>query len=98
MTSNAPFDIGRLIECTPGVYGGRPRLARSGLPIIQLVADYQAGMRLEEFYDAYPGISEAEIHAGIAYYLVNKATLDAELIERDAAGAAALATHRATTA
>jgi len=37
--------IDRLIDSKPDVYGGQPRLARSGFPLIQLVADYQAGMR-----------------------------------------------------
>jgi len=89
MATAAVVDIGSLIESIPGVYGGRPRLARSGFPIIQLVADYQSGMRVADFLEAYPHIDEESVYAGIAYYLANRAALDAELDERNREGAAA---------
>ncbi len=87
----AAVDIGTLIECLPGVYGGRPRLARSGLPVIQLAADYRSGMRLPDLREAYPFVDEESIYAGIAYYLANRDALDAELDEHDRDGAAAYA-------
>ncbi|MBA4181970.1 MAG: hypothetical protein C0506_15370 [Anaerolinea sp.] len=71
--------IQTLIESIPGVYGGTPRLARSGLPILQLAADYESGMRLAEFHEAYPEIDDESLHAGIAYYLLNRAAIDEEL-------------------
>jgi uncharacterized protein (DUF433 family) len=77
------IEIGSLIESVPDVYGGRPCLARSGFPIIQLVADYQAGMRAADFLEAYTHIDEESIYAGLAYYLANKEALDAELEERN---------------
>jgi uncharacterized protein (DUF433 family) len=86
MTAPVTVDIGSLITAAPNVYGGRPRLSRSGFPILQLVGDYQAGMRVAEFLDAYPQLDEESVYAGIAYYLANRAALDAELAERDEAG------------
>jgi uncharacterized protein (DUF433 family) len=83
--------IQTLIEAIPGVYGGRPRLARSGLPIIQLAAEYQSGMRLTEFHEAYPHIDDESLHAGIAYYLLNREAIDEELRVRDEEGRAAFA-------
>jgi uncharacterized protein (DUF433 family) len=83
MATPALVDVGSLISSTPAVYGGRPRLARSGFPVIQLVADYQAGMGVPEFLAAYPQLDEASVHAGIAFYLANRDALDAELRERN---------------
>jgi uncharacterized protein (DUF433 family) len=79
-------DISTLIGSLQGVYGGRLLLLRSGFPMIQLVADYQSGMRIAEFKDAYPHIDEESLYAGIAYYLANREALDAELEERERDG------------
>jgi uncharacterized protein (DUF433 family) len=81
-------DISTLIGARPGVYGGRLLLLRSSFPMIQLVADYQSGMRIDDFKEAYPHIDEESLYAGIAYYLANRAALDAELEEREREGAA----------
>jgi uncharacterized protein (DUF433 family) len=70
MTTASLIDIGTLIESIPGVYGGRPRLARSGLPIIQLVAEIRGGRTIQEIIDAY----------------ANKAALDQDLDERNELG------------
>lgn len=81
-------DISTLIGSIPGVYGGRPLLLRSGFPMIQLVADYQSGMRIDDFKDAYPHIDEESLYAGIAHYLANREALDDELEEREQEGEA----------
>ena len=83
-------DIGTLIGAIPGVYGGRLLLLRSGFPIIQLVADYQSGMRIDEFKENYPHNDEESLYAGIAFYLANKSACDAELDERNREGEEAL--------
>lgn len=79
-------DISTLIGSIPGVYGDRLILLRSGFPIIQLVADYQSGMRIDDFKDAYPHIDEESLYAGIAYYLANRVASDEELEERERLG------------
>jgi uncharacterized protein (DUF433 family) len=81
-------DISTLIGSSPGVYGGRLLLLRSGFPLIQLVADYQSGMRVDDFKGAYPHIDEGSLYAGIAYYLANREACDAELEEREREGEA----------
>jgi uncharacterized protein (DUF433 family) len=86
MTTPTTVDIGTLISSTPNVYGGRPRLARSGFPIIQLVADYHSGMRVADFLAAYSQLDEESVYAGIAYYLANRDALDSELADRDSLG------------
>lgn len=83
-------DISTLIGSIPGVYGGRLLLLRSSFPMIQLVADYQSGMRIDAFKEAYPHIDEESLYAGIAYYLANREALDDELEEREREGEEAL--------
>jgi uncharacterized protein (DUF433 family) len=85
MTTAAHVDIGSLIESIPGVYGGRPRLARSGFPIIQLVAELRGGETIEGVMRRFE-LDPESAYAGLAYYLANKAALDQELDERNALG------------
>ncbi len=85
MTTASLIDIGTLIESIPGVYGGRPRLARSGLPIIQLVAEIRGGRTIQEIIEAYD-LDEESGYAGLAFYLANKAALDQDLDERNELG------------
>ena len=78
MSSTAPFDIGTLITCTPGVYGGRPCLAGTRFPVLQIVAHAQAGIGPEQLAEAF-SLDLMKVYAGYAYYFANKQSLDAEL-------------------
>ena len=82
MASTAPFDIGTLVEATPGVYGGQPCLAGTRFPILQVAAEFNGGRSAEEIVAAYEGLDLPRVHAGIAYYLANKRAVDAELKRR----------------
>ena len=82
MASTAPFDIGGLIESTPDVYGGEPCLAGTRFPVLQVAAEYAAGLSAEEIAESYAGLVLVKIHAAIAYYLANKSVIDAQLRER----------------
>lgn len=79
MTAPQEVDIGTLIESRPDVYGGRPCLAGTRFPVLQIASDFRRGMSASEIVDAYEGLDEAHVHAGIAYYLANKDAVDAEL-------------------
>ncbi|MGK2964376.1 MAG: DUF433 domain-containing protein [Tepidiformaceae bacterium] len=94
MTSTAPFDIGGLIESTPGVYGGQPCLAGTRFPILQLAADFQSGRSPEEIAAAYEGLDLARVYAGLAYYLANREEVDAERERRYAENLAAMDAQR----
>ncbi len=80
MSSTAPFDIGTLITCTPGVYGGRPCLAGTRFPVLQIAAHAQAGIAPAELAKEF-GLDLGKVYAGYAYYLANKQRFDAELAE-----------------
>jgi uncharacterized protein (DUF433 family) len=79
MSSSAPFDIGTLITCTPAVYGGRPCLAGTRFPVLQIAAYVRDGWSSERILDSHPHLEEAKVHAAIAYYLANRDAFHAEL-------------------
>jgi uncharacterized protein (DUF433 family) len=74
-------DIGTLVTRTPGVYGGRPCLKGTRMPILQIAACYLQGMSPEQMQEQYEHLDLVRIYAGYAYYLANKAAIDAELEE-----------------
>jgi uncharacterized protein (DUF433 family) len=96
MASTAPFDIGTLITCTPGVYGGRPCLAGTRFPVLQIAAHAQSGSTPEEVSERFT-LDLDKVFAGYAYYFANKAQVDAELAE-DAAEYQRMAAEAALTA
>ena len=80
MASTAPFDIGTLITCTPGVYGGRPCLAGTRFPVSMVAAYVRDGIEgLTELFEAFPFLDPTAVHAAVTYYLANKAEIDREL-------------------
>lgn len=73
-------DIGKLIVSRPGVKGGRPCLAGTGMMVRTVaVARIFHGMSPEQILDEFPHIDLARIHAALAYYYANKAEIDADL-------------------
>ena len=80
MASTAPFDIGTLIEATPGVYGGRPCLAGTRMPIMQIGVLHSEGVSAPEIARRWE-LDIVKVYAGIAYYLANKKAIDAEIEE-----------------
>lgn len=81
MSSSAPFDIGTLITSTPGVYGGRPCLAGTRFPVLQIAAYVRHGWTAEQILDEHPHLGEEKVHAAIAYYLTNREAFHQELDE-----------------
>ena len=95
MASTAPFDIGTLIEVTPGVYGGRPCLAGTRMPIMQIGVLHSEGVSASEIARRWE-LDIVKVYAGIAYYLANKEAIDAEVEEETRLYHEAAAAHRAT--
>lgn len=91
MWSSAPFDIGNLIEATPGVYGGSPCLAGTRFPVLQVAAELKAGRSADEIVAAYEGLDLPRVHAGLAYYFANQELIDFELESRARENATAIA-------
>ncbi len=72
-------DIGSLISRTPGVHGGRPCIAGTGVTVRRVAVLHNAGDAPEEIAANYGHLSLAQVHAALAYYYANKAEIDADL-------------------
>ena len=84
MSSSAPFDIGTLIEATPGVYGGRPCLKGTRFPVVQVAVHYREGMAPEKIAGMFEGLDLVRVQAAITYYLANREAIDADIRDEQA--------------
>src|SRR5438105_2540757 len=58
------------IEITPGICGGKPRIAGHRITVQNVVIWHERmGMSPEEIAAAYPSITLADVYAALAYYL-----------------------------
>jgi len=89
-------DIGTLIAQTPGICGGRPRIAGTGVSIRRIVGWYKMGLSPEEIADQYGHLNLAQVHAALAYYHANRDEMEAELAEEEAEYDRLEALHRAS--
>ncbi len=76
-TVAAPVDIGTLITRTPGVVGGRPRLAGTRMPVSAIAALQVQGNTAEEIHDQFPHLEMGLIYAALAYFEVNREEIEA---------------------
>lgn len=80
--SNTATDIGQLIVSRPGVKGGRPCIAGSGMMVRTVAVLHNShGLSPQEIIDEYPGLDLdlARVHAALAYYYANQVQIDADL-------------------
>jgi uncharacterized protein (DUF433 family) len=77
-------DIGTLITQTPGICGGRPRIAGTGVSVMRIAGWYRMGRSPEEIADQYGHFSLSKVFAALAYYHSNRESIDAELGEEAA--------------
>lgn len=77
-------DIGSLIAQTPGVCGGRPCIAGTGVSVRRIVGWYKLGWSPEEIADRIGHISLAQVHAALAYYHANQEAMEAEIAMEEA--------------
>jgi len=61
--------LAKHIEATPGVCGGKPRIAGTRIRVQDIYICHELhGMSPDEIVDAYPHITLADVHAALAYY------------------------------
>ena len=77
-------DIGTLIAQTPGICGGRPRIAGTGVSIRRIAGWYKLGLTPKEIATQIPHLSLAQVHAALAYYHANRDEMDAEMAAEEA--------------
>lgn len=81
MAAKTAVNIGDLIVSKPGLHGGRPCLAGTGMTVHAVAGRYLGGVSGEEILDDVPDLDLARIYAALAYYHANKERIDAELDE-----------------
>jgi uncharacterized protein (DUF433 family) len=77
-------DIGALIEQTPGICGGRPCVAGTGVSVLRIAGWYKLGWTPEEISRRIGHVSLAQVHAALTYYHANQEAMDAEMDAEEA--------------
>jgi uncharacterized protein (DUF433 family) len=72
-------DIGALIVRSPGIRGGEPRIAETGVSVKRIVGWYKLGLSAEEIADEFGHLTLAQVYAALAYYHANRAEIEAAL-------------------
>jgi len=71
------------IEITPGVAGGKPRIAGHRITVQNIVIWHEwMGRGADEIAAEY-GLTLADIHAALAYYYDHQAEMDAQMREQE---------------
>jgi len=72
----AEIEIGTLISRTPGLRGGRPCIAGTGVSVQRIATWHNSGLIPEEIVYKIGHINLAQVHAALAYYYSNKSEID----------------------
>jgi len=80
-TKSRTIDLSSLIVCRPGVAGGKPCIRGHRIPVHRIAGWWRLGLAIEEIGEKHPSLSPAEIHAGLAYYHLNRAEIEGYLAE-----------------
>ncbi len=65
------------IEMTPGVVGGKPRIAGTRIRVMDIVAWHEKrGLSPDEIVDLFEGITLADVHAALAYYFDHREEIE----------------------
>lgn len=67
------------IEATPGVVGGKSRIAGHRIRVMDIVVWHEMrGYSPDEIVSMFPGITLADVHAALAYYFDHREEIDEE--------------------
>ncbi|MGH9799432.1 MAG: DUF433 domain-containing protein [Blastocatellia bacterium] len=84
MTATAVLEIGTMITTKPGIHSGRPIIAGTGVTVQRIAVLYKNGNSPEEIARKIEHLSLAQIHAAIAYYHLNRETIESDIAAEDA--------------
>jgi len=71
--------IGTLIDRTPNICGGRPRIAGTGVSVRRIVGWYKLGLTPEEIADEFGHLSLAQVYAALAHYHADREEIEADI-------------------
>src|SRR5713226_5787346 len=67
------------IEKTPGVCGGKARIAGHSIRVMDIVVWHEMrGYSADEIVAMFPGITLGDVHAALAYYFDNRQEVDGD--------------------
>lgn len=73
----------RHIEVTPGVCGGRARIAGHRIRVQDIVLWTEQGRSPDQIVADFPQLSLADVHAALAYYYDHREEIDRQIREDD---------------
>ncbi|XHR81182.1 MAG: DUF433 domain-containing protein [Gloeotrichia echinulata GP01] len=88
-------DIGTLITRHPGIHGGCPIIAGTGVTVRRIAIWYKQGYSAEEIADQISHLTLGQVYAALAYYHLNREEIDADIAEHEAEGDHMEALHQA---
>jgi uncharacterized protein (DUF433 family) len=70
--------VGHIVK-TPGVVGGKARIAGTRIRVMDVVVYYErSGWPVKRILQNYPSLTVADVHAAMAYYHDNRAEIEGE--------------------
>ena len=75
--------LDRFLDATPGVCGGKPRIAGHRITVQSVALWSRLGQSPDEIADGYD-LPLASVYAALAYYHDHRAEIDAEIAASDA--------------
>ncbi|HEV3164234.1 MAG TPA: DUF433 domain-containing protein [Isosphaeraceae bacterium] len=77
--------IAEHIEITPGVCGGKPRIAGHRIKVQHVAVWHERmGLTPDEIVAQLPGLTLADVHAALAYYYDHREQIEADIREGEA--------------
>jgi uncharacterized protein (DUF433 family) len=72
--------LGEHLVLTPGVCGGKPRIAGHRIKVQHVAVWHERlGMTPDEIVSQHPGLTLADVHAALAYYFDHREEIDADI-------------------
>ncbi len=94
--SNTLTDIGTLIDSHPGIHGGCPLIAGTGVTVRRIAIWYKQGLRAEEIAARIGHLTIAQVYAALTYYHINREEIDADIAAQEAEADRIEALHKAS--
>lgn len=85
MATAAVLDIGTMITSNPGIHGGRPIIAGTGVTVRRIAIWYKLGLTPEETAARIGHLTVAQVFAALTYYHANREVIEADIAEEDEA-------------
>jgi uncharacterized protein (DUF433 family) len=79
--ADKPVSLDTLIDRAPGVHGGRPLIAGTGVTVQRIAGWYKLGYNAEEIAREISHLSIGQVWAALAYYHANRDEIEGYLKE-----------------